>query len=189
MQGAELEGGFSNPPIEAARAFRGLLEAMARPGRIERVAGANPPSPLSVAAGVLILTLCDRQTPVHLAGGHDCAAVRDWIAFHTGAPVAPPAQAAFALGRWADLMPLGAYPQGSADYPDRSATLIVECDRLAPEGAGLTGPGIETRAALSLPEIAAFRANAALYPLGLDFWFTSADRLAGLPRTTQVEAG
>ena len=54
-------------------------------------------------------------------------------------------------------------------------------------GAGLEGPGIKSRAAFSLPEIDAFVANAALFPLGCDFYFTCADQLAGLPRTTKVE--
>ena len=52
--------------------------------------------------------LCDRTTPLHLAGGHDCAAVRDWVTFHTGAPLVAPEAAAFALGRWDDLTPLEA---------------------------------------------------------------------------------
>ena len=40
---------------------------------------------------------------------------------------------------------------------------------------------------LSLPEIAAFRANRALFPLGFDCYFTSGDMLAALPRSTIVE--
>jgi alpha-D-ribose 1-methylphosphonate 5-triphosphate synthase subunit PhnH len=42
-------------------------------------------------------------------------------------------------------------------------------------------------AALSLPEVAAFQANARAFPLGLDFLFTCGDRLAALPRSTRVE--
>ena len=33
---AAMEGAFADPPAEAARAFRALLEAMARPGQIGR---------------------------------------------------------------------------------------------------------------------------------------------------------
>ena len=44
-------------------------------------------------------------------------------------------------------------------------------------------------ARLNLPDTAAFRANRALFPLGLDFCFTAAERLAALPRSTKVEAG
>ncbi|MEM6440894.1 MAG: phosphonate C-P lyase system protein PhnH, partial [Pseudomonadota bacterium] len=95
-------------------------------------------------------------------------------------------RAMFALGAWEDLMPLFASPVGTPSHPDRSATLIVERADLRAEGATLTGPGIKDRAALSLPETAAFQANRRLFPLGLDFIFTCGDRLAALPRTTEV---
>ncbi|KMW58736.1 PhnH protein [Candidatus Rhodobacter oscarellae] len=181
-----LEGGFANPPVDAAQAFRAAMEAMARPGRIYEIGGAVPPAPMSVAAGALILTLCDAGTPVHLAGAWDCEPVRTWITFHTGAPVVGAAKAMFALGDWAALQPLDAYMVGLADYPDRSATLIVESTALAREGATLSGPGIESEHALNLPELAAFQRNAMLFPLGLDFYFTAGTAVAGLPRTTRV---
>ena len=186
MQAETLTGGFADPAILSATAFRGVMEAMARPGTIHRLHGATPPAPLSPAAGAVLLTLCDTDTPVHLAGDADCAAVRDWLAFHTGAPLTGPARCTFAVGTWDALTPLSAYPVGSAQYPDRSATLIVECPALDTTGTTLSGPGIRTRAALSLPERAAFQANHALFPLGLDFFLTSGDRVAALPRSTQV---
>jgi alpha-D-ribose 1-methylphosphonate 5-triphosphate synthase subunit PhnH len=183
---AALDGGFADAPCEAAHAFRAALDVMARPGRIANISGAHPPAPLSVAAGTLILTLCDPETPVHLAGGHDTAEVRGWIAFQTGAPVVGRAEAAFAVGTWEALLPLGGYRTGEAEYPDRSATLIVEMPALAPEGVRLTGPGIRDAAHLSLPETEAFRLNARAFPLGLDFFLTAGDRVAALPRTTRV---
>ncbi len=182
---AHLEGGFAHPAPQAATAFRAIMSAMARPGRIEAVSGATPPAPLSPAAGAVLLTLCDADTPVHLAGDADCAPVRDWIRFHLGAPLTGPDRAMFAVGRW-DALPLNRFAIGTSEYPDRSATLIVETDRLDAEGATLRGPGIRDTATLSLPETDAFRANRALFPLGLDFVFTCGDRLAALPRTTEV---
>lgn len=181
-----LEGGFTHPATDAARAFRCVMEATARPGSIHRLAGAMPPAPLSPAAAATLLVLCDNDTPLYLAGAADCAAVSAWIAFHTGAPFADAAHCMFAVGTWRDLAPLGAYSIGTADYPDRSATLIVEMDSLSNSGAELRGPGIRGRAALSLPEAAAFRANHALYPRGLDFILTCGDRIAALPRSTEV---
>jgi len=189
MEAQALTGGFADAPREGATAFRAMLEAMARPGRIFGIAGASPPAPLSVAAGTALLVLADGTTPVHLAGGHDTAAVRDWITFHTGAPLAAREQAALAVGHWANLLPLDGYRIGVPDYPDRSATLIVEMPSLDAAGARLTGPGIETEHRLALPDLAAFRANRALFPLGLDFFFTAGGRIAALPRTTIVEAG
>lgn len=183
-----LAGGFSDAPVQSARAFRAVLEAMARPGRIAAVEGAAPPVPLSVAAGVALLTLADPTTTLHLAGTADCRPVRDWIAFHIGAPLCRAEDADFAVGRWDDLQPVSRFRIGLPDYPDRSATLIVELDRLTPHGAGLTGPGIHSATWMSLPETAAFRANRALFPLGYDCIFTCGNRLAALPRSTRVEA-
>lgn len=185
MTPAALQGGFADAPVQAAVAFRACLQAMARPGSIHRVQGAVPPAPLSPAAGAALLVLADPGTPVHLAGAHDTAMVRDWVTFHTGAPLVGPGEAAFAVGVWKALE-IGAFRIGTPEYPDRSATLIVELAVLAGEGASLRGPGIRDRAALSLPDVAPFQRNAALYPLGLDFLFTCGDRIAALPRTTKV---
>lgn len=185
-----LSGGFSDPAIDAARAFRAILDAMARPGTIVRLTGAHAPAPASPAMAAALLTLADGTTPVHLAGRFDTPDLRAWLAFHTGAAAVPGRlDAVFGLGNWADLMPLGDWNPGSEEYPDRSATLIAELDRLEPDGARLTGPGIETETRLSLPETAPFQWNAARFPLGVDVILTCGDRLAAVPRTTRVEGG
>lgn len=186
MQAKALSGGFSEPALHAATAFRAVMEAMARPGTLQVIAGARPPAPLSGAAGAVLLTLCDAETPVYLAGTANCEAVRDWLAFHTGAPLVGPSHCMFAVGAWEALGPISAYPIGTSEYPDRSATLIVECSELVGSGATLSGPGIKTQAALSLPETEAFQANRALFPLGLDFIFTCGNQLAALPRSSEV---
>jgi alpha-D-ribose 1-methylphosphonate 5-triphosphate synthase subunit PhnH len=187
MDALSLQGGFTDAAPEAARAFRAVLNVMARPGTVETVAGAHPPAPLSVAAGVVLLTLADPTTPVHLAPSYDLATVRDWITFHTGAPLVAAGQAVFALGYWAGLQPLERFAFGTADYPDRSATLIVEVDALAPATHRLTGPGIRDVAAMRLPGEAALRRNAGRFPLGMDLILCCGNRLAGLPRTTRAE--
>ncbi len=185
METKTLAGGFTDAPIDAAHAFRAIMSAMARPGEIFSVSGATPPAPLSVAAGVVVLTLCDPETPVFLGARHDNHDLRDWITFHTGAPFAPPDKAVFAIGLWDDL-PLPAFRIGQPDYPDRSATLIVEVPELDNTGAVLRGPGIKDHAQLSLPEKQTFQDNARSFPLGLDFIFTTGSRLAAMPRTTRV---
>lgn len=186
MDTLSLEGGFQDAPRQAAYAFRAAMECMARPGRIEAVTGGQGPAPLSVAASVLVLTLCDPETPVHLAGEWDTQAARGWITFHTGAPLVGPGDAMFVIGGWDDLMPLDRFAVGTSEYPDRSATLILEMPELEAKGATLMGPGIKERAELSLPDLGPFQSNRALFPLGLDFYFTCGDRLAALPRSTRV---
>jgi len=186
MTAAALQGGFATAPVQSALAFRAALDAMACPGKICTVAGASPPAPLSVAAGVLILTLCDGTTPVHLAGALDCAEVRDWITFHAGAPLVAAADASFAVGEWRALQPVTRFGTGTPDYPDRAATLIIEMPHLTAYGPMLTGPGIQHCAHLSLPETGAFQANRGLFPMGFDCFFTAGPNLAALPRSTHV---
>jgi len=184
--GTDLRGGFADAPRDSAVAFRAALQAMARPGRIEPIAGATPPAPASPAAGALILTLCDATTGIHLAPSHDTRALRAWITFHTGAPLVGAGAAGFALGTWPALQALARFPTGTAEYPDRSATLIVEMETLRPAGMRLTGPGIRHAARLNLPEAQGFAENRRGFPLGLDFYFTCGARLAGLPRSIRV---
>lgn len=189
MDTQHLDGGFADPAREGAQAFRAALTVLSRPGRIESLHGAAPPAPCSPAAGALLLTLCDTTTGLFLAPSHDTDAVRGWITFHVGSPFVGPERAMFALGTWEALGPVSRYAIGTPEYPDRGATLIAEVERLEPEGALLTGPGIKDSARLSLPEIAAFQANRRHFPLGFDCYFTCGDRLAGLPRSTRVEEG
>jgi len=188
MQAHALTGGFENGPVDSANAFRAALDVLARPGTIGEISGAQPPAPLSVAAGTLLLVLCDPQTPIWLAPPLRSVAVMDWIRFHTGAPITQSrADAAFAIGAWDDLMPITDFPIGTPQYPDRSTTLIVECETLKTDGATLRGPGIKNTATLGVPDVAILQGNASLFPLGLDFFFTAGCQIAAIPRTTKLE--
>ncbi|WP_166417072.1 phosphonate C-P lyase system protein PhnH [Cochlodiniinecator piscidefendens] len=187
MSTTSLQGGFDTPPKQSALAFRAALSTMARPGNIETLSGGNAPTPVSEAAATLLLTLCDQETPIYLAPSHDRPALREWIAFHIGAPFVAASSALFALGTW-DTLQLTEFPTGTPEYPDRSTTLIVELETLTTTGPRLTGPGIKDHAYLSLPDVAAFQQNNALFPMGLDFYFTAGVQLAALPRSTKVEA-
>ncbi|MEM7318191.1 MAG: phosphonate C-P lyase system protein PhnH [Pseudomonadota bacterium] len=186
MDASILQGGFTNASQQSALAFRALMNSMARPGTIETLRGAMPPSPLSIAVGTLLLTLADPDTPVFLAGKCDSASVRNWISFHTGAVTCDRRGAVFGVGNWDDLMPLAHYRRGNAEYPDRSTTLFVEVPVLEAKGTQLTGPGIQGRAALSVPDAKALAQNNSMFPLGLDFYFTCGARVAALPRSTRI---
>ncbi|MHA1529664.1 MAG: phosphonate C-P lyase system protein PhnH [Alphaproteobacteria bacterium] len=189
---AGLEGGFADRARQSAVAFRAVLDALARPGRIREVAGAEPPEGLSVAAGVLLLTLADAETPLWLPERLDGGAVAEWLRFHTNvSPAAGRGKAMFAVGRWEELLPMEDWPVGEPEYPDRAATLIVEVAALHGGPAlELSGPGIDgvTRLAPVLPAGAAeaLWVNAARFPLGMDFFFTAGGQVAGLPRSTRI---
>jgi alpha-D-ribose 1-methylphosphonate 5-triphosphate synthase subunit PhnH len=108
--------------------------------------------------------------------------------------VETPASADFGLvASGADLPSLSDFEAGSESYPDRSATLVVQCAALTAAGGWtLTGPGIRERARLSAEGIGStfasqWAANRAGFPCGVDVFFASADALAALPRTTRLE--
>ena len=53
-----LTAGFADPVLDAQACFRAVLEAMSRPGRIQRTGTAlKPPEPLNRAAAAVLLTL------------------------------------------------------------------------------------------------------------------------------------
>lgn len=183
--GAALSEGFANPPIDAAQVFRAVIQAMARPGSTH-VAAAPSPDPVGAAMAAVLLCLCDHDSPVWLAPSVDKAEVRDWVRFHTGAPLSSRTEAQFAFGAWAEMLPLSDFAIGSPEYPDRSATLVVEVSELGAAHT-LTGPGIKDTAHLTLPDPDAIKANRTLFPLGLDFLLTCGERVAGLPRAIEVE--
>ncbi|MEO0762781.1 MAG: phosphonate C-P lyase system protein PhnH [Pseudomonadota bacterium] len=185
-----LAAGFAEPSREGAVAFRALLDAMARPGTIATLRVETPPAGLSPAAAAVLLTLADPDTPVLL--GADAQPAADWLVFHAGAPATTDrAAATLAVGNWDEMLPLDAWAEGTPDYPDQSATLVVAVEAL--EGGPvltLTGPGIPgTRTfAPMLPAGAAeaLAANARRFPLGVDIVLTAGDRVAALPRSTRL---
>jgi len=189
---ATLTAGFGNPVLDAQACFRAVLEAMARPGRVQRVAALpEAPSPVAPAAAAVLLTLADADTPVWLDAGE---AAEAWLRFHAGCPLSEaPGEAAFLLA--CDAPPaLRGLAQGTEEEPHRSATLVLQVAALE-EGTGwrLSGPGIEHEHRLIVeglpPDFSAqWAANRALFPRGVDLVLCAGDRLAALPRTTMLEA-
>lgn len=192
----DIAPGLADSSHDSQRLFRAVLEAFSHPGRI--VTLPQPPAgvgPLSEAATAFVLTLVDRDTPLFLAPAFDVAPVRDFVRFHTGAPiVAREADALFAVLTPERAPLLDGFAIGTDPYPDRSATLIVEVPSLTGGVLrSLRGPGIETRAEVAvdgLPESfwGEWAANHALFPCGVDLVLTAGARLLALPRSIVVEA-
>lgn len=187
--------GFVHPPLDAARMFRFVLDAMARPGTIRPVATlAAPALPLSAVAASIALTLVDYDTPVWLDDRLNQPAVVDYFRFHAGCPVTTvPGDAAFAIiGDPQNMPALQTFAQGTPEFPDRSTTLIIQADQLRDEGpVRLTGPGIETSRHLAvepLPERVwrEMQANHGRFPLGVDVLFAAPGTLAGCPRSVAI---
>lgn len=193
---ASLLPGFDNPVDDAQAVFRATLEAFAHPGRLETLpARCGLPDGLSPTLAALLLTLADPDTPVWLPADVPAAA-RAFLRFHCGCPLVDAiGDATFVCVPAGHAMPaLADCAQGLPAYPDRSATLIVEVASLH-EGETLTlrGPGIDTVQTLRVTGLPAdfhlrWRANNALFPLGVDLLLTSGDQFCAMTRTTQVEA-
>jgi alpha-D-ribose 1-methylphosphonate 5-triphosphate synthase subunit PhnH len=183
---------FAEPVLDAQDCFRAVLEAMSRPGRVQRLAlPLDPPAPLDAASAAVLLTLIDSETPLWLDAG---AEAEGWIRFHAGCALAPAAEALFLLATGTPPA-LAGLRQGSDEAPQDGATLIIQVGGLE-EGRGwrLTGPGIETEHRLAVAGLpAGFVAEraglAGRYPRGVDVILCAGDRLAALPRTTRIEEG
>ncbi len=190
-----LARGFADPVHQAQATFRTLMDALARPGRIGRLASdLDPPPPLTPELAAVALTLVDADTPVWLDATLAAnPAVAAFLRFHTGAPiVAEPAGAAFALiADPAACPPFPDFAQGSPDYPDTAATLVLAVDRLSEDGPGFAGPGIRGLVHLGAAPLPAdwpmrLAANQDAFPRGLDLVLTAPGVVAGLPRSSRL---
>ena len=192
-----IDGGFADPVFNAQTVFRAVMDAMARPGSVQPLpAFARPPAPLSATAGAIALALCDNDTPLRLDPALQAsAAVKSWLGFHTGAPLAnTPADAHFALiANPAEMAALDGFSQGTQDYPDRSTTLILQVGDLV-SGAPLLleGPGIEKTATIApaqMPRhfVEQWKQNVSRFPRGVDIILAMPGGIACLPRTTRIK--
>ncbi|WP_119387764.1 phosphonate C-P lyase system protein PhnH [Taklimakanibacter lacteus] len=192
----EAMTGFADQARDSARAFRRMLDAMARPGRILSLEpDFDVPAPLLPAAAAICLTLCDYDTPLWLDASLSEPAILDFLRFQTGAPItADIAPARFLLCTpGSALQALAGAHRGDAEYPDASATLIIQVPSLSAGGRLiLEGPGIDGEQDFrTLGLDAAFwdtmQDNHQLFPLGCDVFFASASGISALPRSTHIK--
>lgn len=188
--------GLGDIVLDSQRIFRAVMDALAHPGRIVEVPGPlEAPQPLHRAAAAICLTLVDFETPLWLDAAAATLEARDYLRFHCGCRVVDaPATARFALIADPGTMPrLDRFEAGSHEYPDTSATVIIQARALSEgDGRRLSGPGIDGHARLGaagLPQSfwRGLRDNHALFPRGVDVLLTDGGRLSALPRTTLAE--
>ena len=190
-----LGAAFGNPVHDAQAVFRAILRAVSEPGTPVPLPDLSlTDSPFSSSVTAVLLTLADFDTPIWLAGALDRPAAWRYLAFHTGAARATQeGAAAFVAGAWEDLSALELLAQGTSQYPDRSATLILPVSDMASgEAARLSGPGLErprlfAPGGLGADFWSAATANHARFPLGVDILLCGSDEIAALPRSTAVE--
>ncbi len=196
---AELPAGFADKVLSAQSTFRSVMDAMARPGSLQRiVSAAGTPSAMGRAAAAIALTLFDHDTPVWLDAAMSATPeVAMWLKFHTGAPLVTDSSiAGFALVGDPQTLPgLDRFAFGSNEYPDRSTTLILQVGSLT-DGpvVELQGPGIDGSATLraSIQPRDLFERlaiNATLFPRGIDVVLVHDDCIVAIPRTTRLVRG
>jgi alpha-D-ribose 1-methylphosphonate 5-triphosphate synthase subunit PhnH len=184
-------------PVASASAFRVLLDCMARPGRIGALAHARQAGALHDSTMSLVYTLIDPAAPVYISPDLASLAALDQIRFATGAVILPdPAAAAFVIASAAQaqtLLPI--LRMGTPEYPDRSATLIIQCGVISnTEGVTIAGPGIETSESLHAEGLAPafFHAldlrNREAFPMGIDVFLTAPAQVAAIARSTRIGA-
>jgi alpha-D-ribose 1-methylphosphonate 5-triphosphate synthase subunit PhnH len=195
---AELPAGFADKVLSAQSTFRSVMDAMARPGSVQRIAAAaGTPTAMMRGTAAIALTLFDHDTPLWLDPlMSETSEVTKWLKFHTGAPViADSSICSFALIGDARALPgLDCFASGSSEYPDRGTTLILQVESLTQGSVlELRGPGIDGVAMLQatiqptdLFERLAI--NAALFPRGIDVVLVHDDAIVAIPRTTRLVA-
>ena len=194
----QVRPGFDDLALGSQAVFRQALQALSLPGRaVELPAVAQLPSRGQAAAALLLLALLDSDCTLWLSpllAGSDAEA---WLRFHTGCRcVATPQEARFLWLAAADTWPaLTQLALGSDDYPDQSATCVLEVGALHGDAGDvlvLTGPGIQDKACLRVAGLPAdfaeqWAANHAAFPRGVDAFLASDMRVVGLPRSTRVQ--
>jgi alpha-D-ribose 1-methylphosphonate 5-triphosphate synthase subunit PhnH len=193
-----IPAGFARPVFESQSTFRVILEAMSRPGRAVKIpvqAGGPPAWPGSLSA--LVLTLCDMDTPLWLDASANTPEALRFLRFHCGCPVvAEPARADFAVMLGAqDMICLEEFALGSAEYPEKSCTVLLYSPLIGQGGEALRihGPGVEGESQMPrswLPNnfVEQWLVNGGLFPRGVDVILVGNDAIVGLPRTLKLEA-
>ncbi len=189
--------GFADPVLASQSVFRGVMDALARPGSIQTLpanVAVSGPGAMSPGVAALVLALADHDTPIWLDPSLATSETANWLRFYTGAPLADDvAKCVFALiGDGRAMPPLTQFALGSDEYPDRSATLIVQIETLT-EGPPLvlSGPGIRGTTicrAGGLPANIAeqLATNRTLFPRGIDLVLVCGTQLISIPRSTRV---
>ncbi|WP_035477530.1 phosphonate C-P lyase system protein PhnH [Aliagarivorans taiwanensis] len=175
--------------------FRQVLTALSEPGSRHTLGRHAGFGDMSAAASEVVLSLCDGNTPLWLSPRlASQAEIGANLHFHCGVNLVDETHAAsfvvIGRGDHGDYVAKD-FALGSEEYPDRSATVIIEVDQLD-RGLSLaiSGPGISGHKQICLGDLDPAWLNAlreGRFPLGLDLLFVAGDQLLALPRTTVVE--
>jgi alpha-D-ribose 1-methylphosphonate 5-triphosphate synthase subunit PhnH len=195
---SKIAGGFAHASFGSQEAFRAALNALSHPGHAFDVPlNAELPSMGYGSSAALLLGILDADTCVWLSPHLAQSDAAPWLRFHTGCQLVEEPRFADFLWinqRLGDTMPpLGELMLGSDEYPEHSATCVIEVDSFDFESGDqsltLSGPGIEGTLqfhsiGLPLGFEMQWASNHSIFPRGVDVLFTTQTQVIGLPRTT-----
>jgi alpha-D-ribose 1-methylphosphonate 5-triphosphate synthase subunit PhnH len=194
-----IPAGFAHPVFESQGTFRVILEAMSRPGTVVPLpVKAAGPEGWSASMTSVVLTLCDMDTQVWLDAACNTKDALRFLRFHCGCPLTDaPAEASFAVVTRQGLMPsLDEFSLGSAEYPEKSTTVLLASNLSGNSGntVRISGPGVNGEGRIPLSWLPSgftrmWRDNNRLFPRGVDLILIGQDQVVGLPRTLKMEAG
>ncbi len=198
----DMAPGFADSTAQSQLVFRCALDALARPGTpvsIPAAALVSPTFGTHDAAASVLLALLDQDCALWLSPTLANGPAAAWLRFHTGCRVEQDCSKADFV--WAasiaELPPLQALRQGSAEYPDQSATCVVEVTawRAAAEtevdAVSLRGPGVRDVLTLAVDGMDAsfvqqHHAMQAHAPCGVDMFFCAGEAVLGFPRSVRL---
>jgi len=209
------ETGFDEV-FDSQAAFRVLLDSMSRPGSLRKLPPRPypfAPNGFCPPALSILKTVCDHRISFSV-GSSD--ARQEWVGYLTmnlATPFRPVEEADYVLFNGESFeQDFTRLKRGTLEYPERSATALVCVRRLsdgehagetaggaAPQLAGsrelcVSGPGVSGTLVLTVSGFDARyleerSAANRFYPMGIDLLLVDdAGRVAGLPRTSVVEA-
>ncbi|WP_316896381.1 phosphonate C-P lyase system protein PhnH [Pseudodesulfovibrio indicus] len=183
-----------DPAHDNQRIFRAILLTMSHPGTVTVLGNwPKPPKGLHPAAAAVCLALVDMDTPLW-TGAAAPLDIQTYLRFHCGCAIArKPVNAAFGLILDGFELPdLDAFNPGDLEYPDRSATLIIQVRSMdVGRGIRLSGPGIQGETRLHVDGLnadfwLALQRNGRRFPLGYDVILATKTEIVSLPRTVRV---
>jgi alpha-D-ribose 1-methylphosphonate 5-triphosphate synthase subunit PhnH len=184
-----------DPVHDTQAIFRITLDALARPGSVKQLPIAARGAPGNAWVAGVLIALLDGEISLAVQGVQDAEAVTRFVVQRTTARVVTVEEADFVLADAATIDPefLSRLKMGSLEFPDDSATLILQVSSLL-QGRALTvvGPGIPEEMTIQVGAdsagwVGARRGLERLYPRGIDILLVDDDgRLAALPRSTHI---
>ena len=211
MKRVVREGGFDDV-FDSQAAFRALLDALSRPGKVRRLPACSytgAPEGFCPPSLTIMKTLCDHRVSFSLVPRE--TALERYLEVNLAAPYEGVENADYVIFSGSSFdegfMRL---KRGSPEFPESSATALLCVGSLAegaldtapgttPDAAGpscrlaLSGPGVQDKAFLTVtgfdPRYGEARARTNnVSPMGIDlFLVDTGGRVAGIPRTSVVE--